>query len=224
MADRNQRGAKQADIAGTQKVLPASSLKPNPWNYNRQTPVMFKKLIAAIKRHGFTKPIIVCAIEGEEHQRMIVDGEHRWRAATALGMPTVPVVDLGVVSEERAKELTIILNELHGDPNEARLSDLLRDISGVEKVDEMLEVMPFVRSEMDAYLSTIDFGFTNLSEEDPSPETRAAAAPAPERKLSLTFTGKEARELRDLATSLGMKPGEAVLMGLRHRAAKGQPT
>lgn len=222
MADRNQRGAKQADIAGIQKVLPSVDLKPNPWNYNRQTPAMFKKLIAAIKRHGFTKPIIVCAIEDEGHWR-IIDGEHRWRAATALGMTTVPVVDLGVVSEARAKELTIILNELHGDPNEARLSDLLRDISGVEKVDEMLEVMPFVRSEMDAYLSTIDFGFTNLSEEDPSPETRTAA-PEPKRKLSLTFTGKEARELKDLAKALGMKPGEAVLMGLRHRAAKGQPT
>lgn len=207
-------------IAGTPKVLPVSDLVPNTWNYNVQGTTVFRKLVNAIKRHGFTKPVIVRALPDETKKRQIVDGEHRWRAAIALGMTRVPVVDLGLISDEHARELTIILNELAGEPNEARLGDLLRDINKSESTAELLDVMPFAEGELDAYLSTINFSFTSLPEEDPLASTRTLPVMVDDdHRLALTFVGPAADEVEAIAEVLGITPAEAILNALRAKSA-----
>jgi ParB-like chromosome segregation protein Spo0J len=216
MSERNSRSRQQAQIAGTSKVMAIDDLIPNGWNYNTQSAAVFRKLVNAIRRHGFTKPVIVYARPDSGTKRIIVDGEHRWRAVKALGMTAVSVVDLGLIPDERAKELTIILNELAGEANEARLADLLREINQAASTNELLEVMPFSETELDAYLSTIKFQFTSLPEEDPLPEEHQQPAPA---KLQLVFAGDNARELKQLAAKLGMKPNEAIMVALRNRKA-----
>jgi len=220
MSDRNSRTKQQAAVAGNAYIAPIDDLAPNGWNYNVQSSAVFSKLCKAITRHGFTKPIIVCQepfAARSPNALKIIDGEHRWRAAKLLGMMTVPVVDLGIIPDERAKELTIILNELAGEPDEGRLSDLLRDVATTSTVQDLLDVMPYAPSQLDAYLSAVDFGFTRLPEDSALPEP---VAPKKAAKLSLSFKGQQAEELRQLCDGLRMDPETAIVNAARARAAR----
>lgn len=210
MADRNLASREQAVVAGRHVRLPTASLRPNTWNYNRQSEGVFAKLVAAIRRHGFTKPVVVRSVRGVPGHE-VVDGEHRWRAAVSLGIPEVPVIDLGPISDERARELTVVMNELAGQADEARLGELLRATAAEATAAELAAVMPFSAPEMGAYLELSRYGFASLPEADPAPELRAPA------KAEMTFEGAEAREVRALSRALGMSPRDAVLVALRAR-------
>lgn len=72
-----------------------AELKPNSYNPNRQDPRDFELLVKSMTEDGFTQPIV--AIRNE---RVIVDGEHRWRAARHLGYDKVPVVFVDMTMEQ----------------------------------------------------------------------------------------------------------------------------
>lgn len=86
--------------------IPHGGLKPNPYNPNRQSDHDFQLLCQSMTEDGFTQPI-VAVVMNQEHldspkfkgnasyslgDLVIVDGEHRWRAAGTLGLTEVPVV------------------------------------------------------------------------------------------------------------------------------------
>jgi ParB/RepB/Spo0J family partition protein len=63
-------------------------IDPNHYNPNRQDEVEFAEFVAEVQRLGrLPKPIVVRPI-GERYE--IIDGEHGWRAAKAVGLTHVP--------------------------------------------------------------------------------------------------------------------------------------
>jgi len=67
--------------------IPVNELQPNEYNPNRQSDHDFELLCRSITEDGFTQPILA-----QSSTKIIIDGEHRWRAAKAIGMTTIPVV------------------------------------------------------------------------------------------------------------------------------------
>ena len=82
---------------------------------------MRDKLVKAIRRDGFILPILVRPMKDPKKLKQglkweIIDGEHRWSVAEAeLEMSRVPVLNLGEVSDAKAKEITIRANTLKGE-------------------------------------------------------------------------------------------------------------
>jgi hypothetical protein len=153
---------------------------PNPWNPNKQSDFVYEKERNSIRKFGFLDPVLVRSIpEGYE----IIDGEHRWRAAQEEGLTEIPVNDLGKVSDSVAKQLTIIMNETRGRADYTELGKLMQDINADVKLEELLEVMPFVDSEMDAFLhpekvaSPADHGGASASSSDEGFRTVAFKLP-----------------------------------------------
>lgn len=198
-----------AEVVGRLVMVSPGSLEPNPWNYNTQSEGTFAKLAASIRRHGFTRAIVVRTLEDGRMQ--IIDGEHGWRAAKLLGMSVVPCVDLGPVPDARAKEMTVVLNELGGTADEAALADILRGL----KVDaEAMAIMPWTATELDMMTRALDFGFTRAPKGDPRPEREERGPGQREPKLRLRWDGAEAEEVARLSTA-----GEAeALEALRYLA------
>jgi ParB-like chromosome segregation protein Spo0J len=85
----------------------------------------FLSLKRAIRKEGFCGVILV---NKAPTGMVIVDGEHRWRAARALGMEDAPCV-IGEFSEERARALTVKMNQIHGYWSAPELVDLLDTLS-----------------------------------------------------------------------------------------------
>ena len=71
-------------------------LEPNPWNPNRMTPEIRRKLRLNLQRDGFVSPLLVRKLDG---RYQIVNGEHRWMIAKELGYQTIPCVVLDRLDE-----------------------------------------------------------------------------------------------------------------------------
>lgn len=131
---RRQRG--QAAIERTNQVLqtltieylPVASVRPNDYNPNRQSEHEFALLKKSIEEDGFTQPVIV----GED--MVIVDGEHRWRAAQELGIDPIPVVVTPMTAEQR-RIATLRHNRARGSEDVGLATEVLRDLERLGALD-----------------------------------------------------------------------------------------
>lgn len=121
--------------------IPAAYLAANPWNPNKMTAFMYEKAVESLKEFGFIAPVIVRQLGPDFYQ--IIDGEHRFRAALSLGWVEIPCVLVEELSEAQAKKLTVVLNELHGQLDPGKLSDLLGDLADSGEIADLFSSMPF---------------------------------------------------------------------------------
>ena len=124
--------------------IPVDRLVPNPWNPNKMSDEMLRKEIDSIKEFGFVDPIH-CRTLDEVFQ--IIDGEHRWIGAKAIGMEEIPCIMLDV-DDTVAEQLTIVLNDLRGKPDEAKLAALVRDLSTRRSMLDLERVLPYKREKL----------------------------------------------------------------------------
>lgn len=99
-----------------------SEVKPNTYNPNRQKPETLELLKLSMKQDGFTQPIVAQRSTGE-----IVDGEHRWRAARALGLASIPVVFVDMTTEQM-RIATLRHNRARGSEDLSLALEVLRDL------------------------------------------------------------------------------------------------
>lgn len=98
------------------------TLKRNP---QYLTPKQMESLKASIKRDGFCAPILVRPIAGGRFE--VVSGNHRFMAATELGLERIPCV-VSNMSSQAAQRLAINLNTIHGEPNAELLAPFLAEL------------------------------------------------------------------------------------------------
>ena len=132
MTDEKKRRTKGENIRGKVEIRPLSGIKPNPWNPNRMTETVMASLQHGLQTDGWLASQALLVWRTDETgatRNLIIDGEHRYRAALACGMTEGPVVYLDGVSEPEAKALTIKMNQKRGDWDQAALSSLLQELS-----------------------------------------------------------------------------------------------
>lgn len=131
--------------------VPAGELFPNIYNPNKMSEEIFKKERLSIRTNGFFDPLLVRdrAAGGYE----IVDGEHRWLAGKEEGMAEFPVINLGAVPDNVAKQLTIIANDLRGSSDPLKLADLVAGLVGSpDDLDALIASLPYTRGELTTML------------------------------------------------------------------------
>ena len=114
-------------------------LDPNPWNPNQMDDAMLRKEIETIKEFGFVDPITVRRL-GDRYQ--IIDGEHRLIAAEEIDLGALPCIVLDV-DDDVAEQLTIVLNDLRGKPDEKKLAALVRDLSTRRSMLDLERILPY---------------------------------------------------------------------------------
>jgi len=103
--------------------VPVGSLKPNSWNFNIVPDETMVSIVAGIHRHGFVGAILVW-----KGKSIIIDGEHRWRAARNAGLKRIPVIELEL-DDAKARELTVAFNQNRGYPDEDKLAEAVRFVA-----------------------------------------------------------------------------------------------
>lgn len=121
---------------------------------------MEKRLRASVEKFGIYKPI-VCR-ELKDGSLQILGGEHRWRIACNMGLETVPVVNLGQMSDKRAKTLGLADNGQYGEDDALKLSAILRDI-GQEEVEL---VLPYTESDLAGMFAATGVDLDSLGFDD----------------------------------------------------------
>lgn len=147
--------------------LPPEQLSPNPWNSNKVGPDMEKRLRASVEKFGIYKPIIARSLADGSLQ--ILGGEHRWRVACNMGLDSVPVVNLGQLSDKQAKTLGLADNAQYGEDDGLKLAEILREI-GQEEIELIL---PYTESDLAGMFAAteVDLDSLGFDEGDLDPET-----------------------------------------------------
>jgi hypothetical protein len=140
------------------KTVQLSELWANPWNPNQQTAFMYQKQRRSLKKFGLVEDVVVrqaIGPKGEPYQ--LINGEHRWKAAIDEGFKEIEVKDLGVVPDATAKELTLLLNEIHGSANPVKTAQLLQDLTKDIDLPEIVLDIPMPEGQIMAYLQMTNF-------------------------------------------------------------------
>lgn len=136
----------------TTELIPVAKLEKNPWNPNRMTEAMRTKIRESIGLYGFVDPLTVREVGFDRYQ--ILDGEHRFDEGQRkpFGMTAFPCINLGLLDDAKAKKLTIIMNELHGQADPDKMGDLLASILADTSLDDLLIALPYDESVLAGYL------------------------------------------------------------------------
>lgn len=133
------------------------SLKPNPWNTNVVSPENELKIEASIQRFGLFKPIIVRQLPSGDLE--ILGGEHRAKAAARMGVKKVPVMNLGIISDDKAKEIGLVDNGRYGEDDTLQLSELLQSLGDSE---DLLAFLPYTDEDMSSIFSSSSIALDEL--------------------------------------------------------------
>jgi ParB/RepB/Spo0J family partition protein len=118
--------------------LPIEMVRPNPWQPRQHAdPMRLDELAADVASRGILEPIIVRPIPEEERDGLarfeVVAGERRYRAALQAGLTYVPAIVRKDMSEEEAREASLVENLLREDldiEDEARFLKALYEQKG----------------------------------------------------------------------------------------------
>lgn len=140
-------------------------LRPNPWNSNRVPREEFEKLKKSLVKLGNFKPIVIRTLD--DGSKEILGGFHRCEAAKELGLPEVPVFDLGKVSDNQAKEISLVDNVRYGKDDEKLLETLLAELEDLEALEAIIPdiEIPELEEFKVAELSEIETKLTDTKEE-----------------------------------------------------------
>lgn len=119
-----------------------SEITPNPHNKNKMGAQYFSALKAqmADSNVGFSQPIMVRLNPDPDGPKyMIIDGEHRWRAAKDIGYQTVPVQNFGAISDTKLKFLMITQNQIRGHTSDDDIKKVLMEIEEELENDETMK-------------------------------------------------------------------------------------
>jgi len=177
-------------------------LIPNPWNSNNVSPEGMERLYSSLKRHGFVKPVIVR--ERPDGVLEILGGQHRVEAAISMGFEEVPTLNLGEVSDARAKEIGLIDNARYGSDDANALADILKEIG---KDVDVASFLPFTDAELAALATdlTVDDIDSLLGEDDGSkdePEERAEKKPPTHTIMRFKVGREDEGIVRDLINDI----------------------
>lgn len=153
MAAKQPKGAAAVKSIALEKLevqyVPVGDLRPNDYNPNRQSDHDFELLLRSMREDGFTQPVVAL-----RSTKVIVDGEHRWRAGQALGYDEIPVVFVDMTPEQ-AKIATLRHNRARGSEDIELAASVLRDLARLGALDQAQESLMLDDEEMERLLEDI---------------------------------------------------------------------
>lgn len=182
------------------------SIKPNPWNPNRQSAYEFELLCRSMEEDGFTQPVVCVRLSEEDLEverirdggyeigdLMIVDGEHRWRGGKVLGYNEIPIV-ITPMTAAQAMIATLRHNRAHGNEDHDLVAEILRDLSAMGEIDWAQDSLMYDDDELARILDEAEAVIAELPEvERPTPGPYRPPEMVSERNLD-DDPGQESRE------------------------------
>jgi len=120
------------------KLIPVEKIVPNEWNPNEQDPETFDLLVESMKTDGVLRDILVRYFADRDEYE-IVQGEWTWRAAKVNGIKELwaIVATPEEIDDDKAKELSVRLNEIRGKLNIRKLIRLIESQKAKYSKEEM---------------------------------------------------------------------------------------
>ncbi|NOS67964.1 MAG: ParB N-terminal domain-containing protein [Candidatus Peribacteraceae bacterium] len=138
--------AEQIEVFHSVALIELGRIRPNDYNPNAMPPAIYQNLVDNIKARGFKSAIYVRA-GLQEGTFVIVDGEHRWRAAQQAGALKIPCVVLPATEQEAMLD-TITMNQLRGNLVPVKLALVIAHLAQTIPVPELERQLGFEEKEL----------------------------------------------------------------------------
>lgn len=150
------------------KLVDIDTLTPNTWNPNRMDSFMRDKLRKALEKDGFIVPVLVRPLPPVRKSATaalweIVDGEHRYKEALDIGMKRIPIINLGPITDEHAKLITVKANTLRGEFDAVKLAEMVAELSNELGVTAVVENLPYTPERVQAMIDLINVDTSQLT-------------------------------------------------------------
>jgi hypothetical protein len=116
-------------------------LEFQPDNPNRQSKIIFTKLVRNIERTGRYEPLAVRPCPGKAGSFQIINGHHRCRALAKLGYETADCI-VWDIDDEQTDILLATLNRLGGSDELGKKLKLLRRLNKTIVAGELAKLLP----------------------------------------------------------------------------------
>lgn len=133
------------------------TLVPNDWNPNQMSAENEQKLFASMDEGEF-KPLIVRELESGTLE--ILGGEHRLQYYIQRGKEA-PYINLGKISDERAKQITVADNVRYGYDDQYLLNEIYRELE-----DVAVETLPLDEEELQEIMGSTSVDLDDLDDID----------------------------------------------------------
>lgn len=147
---------KDFDPTKIEKVL-IEDIEPNGYNPKEKDTPEYRNVVESIRINGLKQPIFVREVEGND-KYVIVDGEQRYTAAKELGYNEIYIYNLGKISEEEAKSLTIWF-EVQVPFTEVDLAPLVVELNALDFQ------LPYTDQQIEDFKNLVSFDFNEPYEE-----------------------------------------------------------
>jgi len=141
--------SEMANVPGNYIDIPVDDLIPNSWNPNQMNDKTFDMLVRRMREVGPLRPINVIALKDQPGKYMIIDGEHRWKAAKALDWPSVSALVMEGTQfeqEDAQKFLTMQLNQIAGKTSPEKFLKLYNEMVAKYGDKALKDLMGFTDS------------------------------------------------------------------------------
>jgi len=174
------------------------SVEPNTWNPNVQSEFIYQKTRESLLEFGWVDPATIRErddgsyeiIDGEHRWKIgrelaplikrrgngyfitIKDDtgeEKEYRVNKEWGQGKMPVINLGKIDDDTAKELTVILNNTRGEPDVLKLADLIGALDTAIGRPDLERLMPYPAEELASLIELINYEF-NPQAPEPEPD------------------------------------------------------
>lgn len=167
------------------KLLNIDDVIKNEWNPNVMDDRIYEQTVKNIREEGFVYPILVRSPEKGKY--MIIDGEHRWKAAKELGYTQIPAIILDKNMPD-AMVATINFNKLRGEFDTLKLAEVIHTLMKEFTIEELEEKLGYTESELTGLDSLREFDFDQYDKGE-APEGEELTSE--EQKFELILTSKQ---------------------------------
>lgn len=140
------------------KMVDINDVRPNEYNPKNSDTKEYKNVVKSLKTNGLTIPIIVREDPDNEGKYIIIDGQHRYLAATELEYSQIPIYNEGIIDDAKAKQLTIFY-QVQVPFSEIDLSYLVVELANLEME------LPYTEQEIADFRNMAEFDFDYNREE-----------------------------------------------------------
>jgi ParB family chromosome partitioning protein len=135
------------------KLLNVEDIVANDYNPNEMDNAMFEQIMKSLERDGFLVPIIV---REEKGKYIIIDGEHRWRAAKEKNQEKIPAI---ILDKNRIDSMlmTVGMNKLRGELDPIKLSEVVSKLLKTFTFEELQDMLGYSRQELEYLDSLLEY-------------------------------------------------------------------
>jgi len=155
------------------------------WNYKTGDDEMLQKLRENIRTNGQIENIIIRELPDGRYE--VVNGNHRYDVLVELGLATCHAYNLGVISDNQAKKVSIETNETRFATDNVKLAEIIDQLLGEYSAEELAVTMPFSEEELDHMQKSLTFDWSQFDDTDGS-----ATGSGEPGEIVFTITVKEA--------------------------------